>query len=667
MKRLELGVVLLLGLTVLASGATRTCLVDFFTNTSCGPCAPADPFVDSLADVYGHDLAVLEVHVWWPSSADPFFVYNVAANAGRAMHYQSFGAYVDAVPSFVLDGKELSYYTAAPTAIISRLAVDAPLALSITAGESIKVEVDVETPVTGGDQRIFVALTESELYFPSPIEIDSFQNVLREILPDNDGRPIDLTTTGVQEFVFMHPWDPDWDPAHMKAITWVQDMSASPAGYNVHNAAWAEVTEPTYYFSFDAGVTSGMASSDTMIVLGGGDLENLGGGDDSYEIRLIKDLPTGWSAAFCSGTSCFPDSGIVDILSGNSEVITVEVFTAGDGAGSVNLAIKSLASGRVDTASYVVVQNPTILLVDDDAGSDYEYYYETSLVNLGEISYTHCRDDGELSATDLSSVEIVVWMTGNDWSDVFTSDDTTAIGRFLDGGGKLFITGQDIGYFCNEMAWSGFYQNRFKAEFVADDTDILTVIGSPGGIFDGLIYDIIGGDGAGNAVYPSEINAYGGGVLAMQYNGGSMPGAAVVYEGAYSLVYFAFPFEAISTQADRDSTMARILDFLRSSPVVEDGVQKPEKPLIISAAPNPFNPATELSFEITEPENGRLEIFDINGRKVAVLAEEALETGRHTFIWNGRDDFGRELPSGVYMARLIVGEKKTTRKLLLAK
>ena len=60
-----------------------------------------------------------------------------------------------------------------------------------------------------------------------------------------------------------------------------------------------------------------------------------------------------------------------------------------------------------------------------------------------------------------------------------------------------------------------------------------------------------------------------------------------------------------------------------------------------------------------------LAVFNLMAHKVATLIEGPREAGTHTIRWDGRDDTGRELASGVYVYRLLGGEQVETRKLLL--
>ena len=69
--------------------------------------------------------------------------------------------------------------------------------------------------------------------------------------------------------------------------------------------------------------------------------------------------------------------------------------------------------------------------------------------------------------------------------------------------------------------------------------------------------------------------------------------------------------------------------------------------------PNPFNPATTIRFGLPEAAAARLVVYDLLGREVARLLERTLEAGYHSVVWNGKSAAGAELPSGLYIARLL--------------
>jgi flagellar hook assembly protein FlgD len=60
-----------------------------------------------------------------------------------------------------------------------------------------------------------------------------------------------------------------------------------------------------------------------------------------------------------------------------------------------------------------------------------------------------------------------------------------------------------------------------------------------------------------------------------------------------------------------------------------------------------------------------MDVFDVQGKRVRRFGSQLLDAGEHALEFNGRDDDGRTLPSGVYFCRVTVGEQTTTRKVVI--
>jgi len=83
--------------------------------------------------------------------------------------------------------------------------------------------------------------------------------------------------------------------------------------------------------------------------------------------------------------------------------------------------------------------------------------------------------------------------------------------------------------------------------------------------------------------------------------------------------------------------------------------------------PNPFNPSTTIQYELFQAAQVSLDIYTINGRKVKTLVNQVQTAGLHTFEWNGLNDAGVELASGVYVYQLRVGDAVQNKKMTLLK
>ena len=82
-------------------------------------------------------------------------------------------------------------------------------------------------------------------------------------------------------------------------------------------------------------------------------------------------------------------------------------------------------------------------------------------------------------------------------------------------------------------------------------------------------------------------------------------------------------------------------------------------------APNPFQQSTNIGFDLAIPSRVTLTIYNVLGKKIRVLTDKIYGPGKHNHIWNGRDDGGTILPSGVYLYQMTVGDIKQNGKMLL--
>jgi hypothetical protein len=83
--------------------------------------------------------------------------------------------------------------------------------------------------------------------------------------------------------------------------------------------------------------------------------------------------------------------------------------------------------------------------------------------------------------------------------------------------------------------------------------------------------------------------------------------------------------------------------------------------------PNPFNPTTTIAYAL--PENSRvlIQIFNVLGQSVRTLVNEEKSAGRYAAVWDGKDNDGRTIGSGIYLYRITAGSSSQTRKMLLLK
>lgn len=81
--------------------------------------------------------------------------------------------------------------------------------------------------------------------------------------------------------------------------------------------------------------------------------------------------------------------------------------------------------------------------------------------------------------------------------------------------------------------------------------------------------------------------------------------------------------------------------------------------------PDPFTSQTTIGYALPRATQVRLEIYDLRGRRVRTLVDDAVPAGTHAAAWSGTDDAGRRLPSGTYVYRLSTGSVTATQRAVL--
>jgi len=293
---------------------------------------------------------------------------------------------------------------------------------------------------------------------------------------------------------------------------------------------------------------------------------NYGGAETGVWVKITTDVP---------GVTISTDSVYVGNAAGASDIVAPSPFQVQiDGSVAVgtavvfNLYVQSDLGFNGDCFMLPVGYVP-ILLVDDDRTRLFNTFFEDSLDRLGK-GYTRW-DAGILggpSAEEMAKYRALIWLTGNDNSTTLTIGDQAELATYLGGGGRLFITGEDIGrdlQLIGSGSDAAFYTTWLHAQVNVQDEGgngpPPSVVGEGGDLIgNGLAFALNGGTSADNQDSPSSLQLQGGAVAAFRYSNNRIAGLR--YDGAYRLLYLGFGFEGISTQASRDSVMSRALSWL---------------------------------------------------------------------------------------------------------
>ena len=93
----------------------------------------------------------------------------------------------------------------------------------------------------------------------------------------------------------------------------------------------------------------------------------------------------------------------------------------------------------------------------------------------------------------------------------------------------------------------------------------------------------------------------------------------------------------------------------------------PDRIALSQNYPNPFNPTTTIGFALPDGGHTTIEIFNVLGEKVRIAADGYFDSGHHSVVWDGRNDSGSEVSSGIYYYRLSSGDYRVSRKMMLVR
>jgi hypothetical protein len=131
----------------------------------------------------------------------------------------------------------------------------------------------------------------------------------------------------------------------------------------------------------------------------------------------------------------------------------------------------------------------------------------------------------------------------------------------------------------------------------------------------------------------------------------------------------AFAFLGGTNLADLQANADAALAFynLPTDTGEEPGVSVPRAVRLGQNVPNPFNPSTEIAFDLPREMPVMLKVFGVDGRLVRTLADGPMHAGRNRVRWDGTDDAGHAMPSGLYLYRFEADGKSIVRKMHLVK
>jgi len=382
------------------------------------------------------------------------------------------------------------------------------------------------------------------------------------------------------------------------------------------------------------------------------------GNTDIVTLKYHPDGATGWEAIF-GGTGNGWDGGSAIAVDGTGGVY-VTGYAVGFGTDEDYVTIKYSSEGG-DWRTY------------DGPADSTDVGLAIAVDGSGNV-YVTGRSIGSGTSYDYATIKYLpdgdtAWVrryngTGNDW------DEAGAVAA--DNFGNVYVTGRSTG--------SGTSYDYATIKYLPDgDTAWVRRYNGQGNGYDQAT--AIAVDNSGNVYVTGASTGSGTGLdfATIKYLANGDTGWVIRYDGSAS------GDEAAVSIAVDDSGNVYVTGWSQNSEGYEDYctikyVQTPsevkdetgdrEKPSEFNLSqnyPNPFNPTTKIEFTLAKSGFVTLQIYDVLGRKVRTLVSQELSSAYKSVIWDGKNEDGKEVASGVYFYQLRVGDFSQPRKMILLK
>jgi thiol-disulfide isomerase/thioredoxin len=209
-----------------SNAGDRMVLGEMFTNTSCGPCYPADLTLDRLANDYAANFFLVRYHVWWPSSGDPYYQFNVSEATTRNNYYQN-----NYTPHLYIDGNRdgQELYNTWENMIINESSTSSPLSMRMWGDYNeeartgnITVRIVTEQSPGYNNLKLRVALVENDIHWNAPNGVGVHNQTFRDMIPSAGGQGVTLVVGDTLEYTFPFSTRSPMDDSNCRLIAFVQ-------------------------------------------------------------------------------------------------------------------------------------------------------------------------------------------------------------------------------------------------------------------------------------------------------------------------------------------------------------------------------------------------------------------------------------------------------------
>lgn len=612
-------IVVILSLVNFSNAGDRMMLIEFFTSSTCGPCASNNPTMTAFLN--GQDperITAIGFHMNWPAPGnDPMFLYNQTDNNARRGYYG-----INSIPAGQFDGLisiPIAYSQSNLQATFnSRKDILSPVTIILTdsaySTDSILVRAKIycETYLTNPVVYAYIGLVENHIHYTSPPGTNGetdFYWVMRKMYPSGSGQQITLLPGQTVVVEQRYKKDPIWQWSEMMPVAYVQDNSTK----EILNAAkktanFTLLANPGY-----ASVIQGQSASKTFKVA----VPVVASGYNSPVTftGVVSPVTSGITVSFPNGAtlSNFPDSLSVQVSS---------LASVPTGAYKIILTgTNAAAKSHKISVDYLVGKN-YVFVKTNVSGLEYK---------VNNVSYTVPK--------------LFNWDIGSSQTLQAVSPQTTGAYRYIfDRWSHNNDT--NLTQVITVNAATGFYTANYKSQFrlfaMEDPSGLPITITNSYNYFDsGTVVNL--------TVSPLQVQFQGQTWYFNHWFGtgvGSYTGTNPVCQ-----VTMGSPINEMV-----------FFDTVQTIGIQPISSEIPQKYNLYQNYPNPFNPETKIKFDLPKSGVISLKIYDLLGKEVKVLYSGNLSAGKYEFNFNASD-----LASGMYIYKLETDNFRQAMKMLMIK
>ncbi len=651
---------------LLHAQSPRMILIEEATNASCPPCAAQNPFFEYYLSLPHNRADIIPViyRANFPGR-DIMNAANPLMHNGRVTYYG-----VTGVPSALVNGKVPApsggSYAGAPSDTVA-LAREvnklrgtmSPITIAINetrTGGTVNATVEISSTEALAGKTLQIVAVEGHHYYASAGSNGEkdFRHIARKMLPDHNGTALDLAAG--EKKTFTHEFTPDtsWNSDQMYLVAFVVDP----------------VTKEVLQAGTDQATISATSNTPAAIIQQSGEpgiwasaLTASSSGE--YTVEIEPKFPEGWTSSVTVNDKIVANGGKVTLQNGSAANLNVAITPAAslNGKGLLTVRVKGNLGGEWSQNFTYYASGLQALVIVKDEGNEYIAQYYDEGMSKGDVRYA-VVERGDEGLFDFSK-HVIVYEVGK-WI-LERPDIENLRGLFDRGGMRMFMIGAEIGYGLADTASSNpeaydpeFMRNYLHADYVADDVPGSTVRGVAGDIGDGLAFSIT--NGIQNQDTPDQIAPRDGAVPIYYYGTDESKVAGIRYNDTRTrLIYLGFGVEGMANENWRGDVLKRGVAWLLGSMSAPDAPAASATALL-APQPNPVSGRFELPFRLETSSHVSIDLYDLQGRRIARIADGAYQEGDHTVGYDAS-----ALPAGTYFAIMQAGEARSSRTVTIAR